>query len=240
MTRTVVVTGANQGLGMHTVHQIAQRPNIVVFMGSRSLSAANAALATFKETIDASSEVVPVQLDVTDASSIAAASEFVASYLAEHTIPGLDVLINNAAIGSLTATSLPAVFAVNLFGAEATTTALRPLMTPGSTSIIINVSSRMGSMNILSALTVIPMAPAYSASKAALNNLTVAWSRLEGDKGAEGVRVVAVDPGYNATRINGFTGATPPEEGCKIIVKTALELEGRTGVFFNKDGDMPW
>jgi hypothetical protein len=31
-----------------------------------------------------------------------------------------------------------------------------------------------------------------------------------------------------------------PAEGCKVIVKTVLETEGRTAVFFGKDGDVPW
>jgi hypothetical protein len=31
-----------------------------------------------------------------------------------------------------------------------------------------------------------------------------------------------------------------PAEGCKVIVKAALEIEGRTAVFFGKDGDVPW
>jgi hypothetical protein len=46
--------------------------------------------------------------------------------------------------------------------------------------------------------------------------------------------------GSNATQMNNYSAGGSPAEGCKIIVKAALEKEGRTGVFIHKDGDYPW
>jgi hypothetical protein len=46
--------------------------------------------------------------------------------------------------------------------------------------------------------------------------------------------------GFNKTNLNDYTGTGDPADGCMVIVKAALEKEGRTGVFFNKDGDMEW
>ncbi|KAJ7652900.1 hypothetical protein B0H17DRAFT_1214872 [Mycena rosella] len=63
---------------------------------SRKLATAEEALAKFAADIDASSTVVPVQLDVTDAASIKNAHAFIANHLKEKDLPGLDVLINNA------------------------------------------------------------------------------------------------------------------------------------------------
>jgi hypothetical protein len=40
--------------------------------------------------------------------------------------------------------------------------------------------------------------------------------------------------------MNNYSAGGSPAEGCKIIVKAALETEGRTGVFIHKDGDYPW
>jgi NAD(P)-dependent dehydrogenase (short-subunit alcohol dehydrogenase family) len=99
----------------------------------------------------------------------------------------------------------------------------------------------------------------YSARKSALNNLTVRWAMEEQKKGS-GIRVVAISPGmcmsqlgghlsfvylthgpgYNATHRNNYTGTMLPAEGCKVIVKAALETEGRTAVFFGKDRAVPW
>jgi hypothetical protein len=44
-------------------------------------------------------------------------------------------------------------------------------------------------------------------------------------------------PGYNATNLNNYTGTMSSAEGCKVIVKDALETEEITAVFFGKDGD---
>jgi NADP-dependent 3-hydroxy acid dehydrogenase YdfG len=62
--------------------------------GSRKISAAEDALAEFKSDIHASSTVVPVQLDITDAASVKNAHTFIQGYLKSQNLPGLDVLVN--------------------------------------------------------------------------------------------------------------------------------------------------
>ncbi|KAJ7134904.1 hypothetical protein C8R44DRAFT_437644 [Mycena epipterygia] len=232
--RSFLVTGANQGLGMHTVHQIASTPDAVVFMGSRKLTAAEDAIATFASSIHSSSAVVPVQLDITDDASIKAAHAFIANELSARNLKGLDALINNAGV------QLPSfreTYEVNVFGTIAVTEAMRPLINNGGA--IINISSRSGSMDSLLKIDYIPFVPPYSSSKTALNNLTVNWA-LQEKRNGSGIRVVAICPGWNATKFSFYTGSMSPAEGCKIIVRTALEKEGRTAVFFNKDGDIEW
>ncbi|KAJ6585229.1 hypothetical protein B0H19DRAFT_1227716 [Mycena capillaripes] len=223
-------------LGMHTAHQIAMTPNVVVFMGSRKLLAAEEALTTFSSSIHSSSAVVPVQLDITDETSIKNAHAFIVEDLKARNISGLDVLINNAASSS---SSFKDTYEVNVFGTVAVTEAMRPLMNNGGA--ILNISSRGGSISILlkDPRLSMPSWHAYSSSKSALNNLTVHWALRE-KKNESGIRVVSICPGYNATKLNNYTGTMSPAEGCKIIVQTALEKEGRTGVFFSKDGDAPW
>ncbi|KAJ7274088.1 short-chain dehydrogenase/reductase SDR [Mycena rebaudengoi] len=230
--RSILVSGANQGLGKHAVHQLAATPNVLVFMGSRKLSAAEAALAEFKSDIHASSTVMPVQLDITDEASIANAHKFISAYLKSQNLPGLDVLVNNAGI---TALDFQQVYAVNVFGTAALTAVIRPLINNGGS--ILNVSSPLGSMAMYS--TPVPIYHAYGSSKAALNCLTVQWAKEEQQKGS-GIRVVALDPGFNKTNLTQGGGEMEPEDGCKVIVQAALAKEGRTGVFFSKDGDVPW
>ncbi|KAF7364924.1 Short-chain dehydrogenase/reductase family protein [Mycena venus] len=232
--RSILVTGANQGLGMHAVHQLGATKNVLVFMGSRKLSAAEEARAKFASDIDPSSSVVPVQLDVTDAESIKNAHKFIAEYLKEKKLAGLDVLVNNAGIVGAT---FEATYAVNVFGTAALTEAIRPLLNNGGA--ILNISSTLGSLHWHTQRPPPPSYPSYSSSKSALNSLTLQWAIQEEEK-KSGIRVVSICPGFNATNLNKYTGTMKPEDGCKVIVEAALAKEGKSGVFFNKDGEVKW
>ncbi|KAJ7655935.1 hypothetical protein B0H17DRAFT_1213911 [Mycena rosella] len=78
--------------------------------------------------------------------------------------------------------------------------------------------------------------PAYGSTKTALNVLTVQWELLEENKGS-GIRVVSIDLGYNITNLTRYTGAMAPAEGCKVIVKAALETRGeRPGNIMHGNG----
>ncbi|KAJ7742773.1 hypothetical protein B0H16DRAFT_1419458 [Mycena metata] len=237
MVRSILVTGSNQGLGRHTVHQLAQTPDVILFMGSRKLEAAEEALSKFSSDIHASSSVVPVQLDITDEASIKAAHAFVVNHLKTKGLSSLDVLINNAAVWQ---ESFESTYTVNVFGTVAITEVFRPLIATGGA--ILNISSGLGSLRWHTKRPPPPILPAYSSSKSALNSLTLQWAIQEEEKGSK-IRVVSICPGLNATNLNNYTdlpGAKDPADGCKIIVKTALEKEGESGVFFNKDGPFEW
>jgi hypothetical protein len=45
---------------------------------------------------------------------------------------------------------------------------------------------------------------------------------------------------FNKTNLNKYTGKMDPVDGCKVIAEAALATEGRTAVFLDKDGDVPW
>ncbi|KAJ7029284.1 hypothetical protein C8F04DRAFT_45177 [Mycena alexandri] len=234
MVRSILVTGSNQGLGRHTVHQLAQTPDVIAFMGSRKLAAAEEELAKFASDVHASSTVVPVQLDISDAASIKAAHAFIADYLKQKGISSLDVLVNNAAIVGGTFES---TYSVNVFGTVAITEALRPLIANGGA--ILNISSTLGSLMSYTKRPPPPIYPAYSSSKSALNSLTLQWAIQEEAKGSK-IRVVSICPGFNATNLNNYTGTMDPADGAKIIVTTALTREGQSGVFIDKDGHVEW
>ncbi|KAJ7121137.1 hypothetical protein C8R44DRAFT_736818 [Mycena epipterygia] len=206
---------------MHTVQKLASTPNMLVFMGSRKL-AATEALTKFT-FMDFSSTVVPIQFDATDAASIENAHAFIANYLRERNLAGLDVLINKR-------------HTVNVFGTVAIKEAILPLLNGGA---ILNISFILGSKWRYSQKPPVSLFyPAYASSKAAINSLTVQWAFEEDQKGF-GTHVVSICPGFNATNVDGYTGASDPADGCKIIVEAALEKGGRSGVFFNKKGNLP-
>ncbi|KAF7315667.1 Short-chain dehydrogenase/reductase family protein [Mycena indigotica] len=233
-TRSILVTGANQGLGFHTVHQLAQAENTLVFIGSRKLANATEAIAKFASEIHPSSSVVPVQLDLTDEESIKNAAATVEKTLKEKQLIGLDVLVNNAALGT---DSFHDVYAVNVIGTAALTNALRPLLNKGGS--ILNISSTLGSLAWYTQRPPPPIYSAYASSKSALNHLTLSWAIEEEQKGTD-IRVVSICPGFNATNLNNYTGTMPPSEGAKIIVQNALQKGGESGVFFDKSGPVKW
>ncbi|KAF8139198.1 hypothetical protein K438DRAFT_1785914 [Mycena galopus ATCC 62051] len=236
--RSILVTGSNQGLGYHTVHQLGATKDVLVFMGSRKLAAAEEARAKFASEIHPSSSVVPVQLDITDAASIKNAHTFIADYLKGKSLPGLDVLVNKYKFSAaIVGATFEATYAVNVFGTVAITEAIRPLLNTGGA--ILNISSGLGSMHAFTQRPAPPVFLAYGSSKSALNSLTVQWALQEEEK-KSGIRVVSVDPGFSATNLNNYAGTMNPADSAKIIVSSALAKEGKSAVFFNKDGEVKW
>ncbi|KAJ7274095.1 hypothetical protein C8J57DRAFT_1594962 [Mycena rebaudengoi] len=250
--RSIFVTGSNQGALISSFHllwpnsrvrfgtahhaQVGSNAECSGVHGSRKISAADDALAEFKSDVHASSTTVPVRLDITDAASVKNAHAFIQGYLKAQNLPGLDVLVNNAAIFGM---DFQQVYTVNIFGTVAVTKAIRPLINNGGA--IVNISSGLGSMDsdVYTKKPAPPIALAYSSSKEALNSLTVQWAVQEEQLGS-GIRIVCICPGFNKTNLNKYTGTEDPANGCMVIVKAVLEKEGRTAVFFNKDGDIKW
>jgi NAD(P)-dependent dehydrogenase (short-subunit alcohol dehydrogenase family) len=165
--KTVLVTGANRGLGRALVEEALRRGARRVYAGTR------------KPLSHMDSRVTPLTLDITDPAQVRAAAERVES---------LDVLVNNAGVGlydDLTdASVLERHLAVNLFGTHNVTQAFLPRLA-ASRGAIVTVSS-------LSAIASVPVMPAYSISKAAGFSLMQAMRAMLAGRG---VRVHAVMSG---------------------------------------------
>src|SRR5215472_15592912 len=162
--KTVLVTGANRGIGQALVAEALARGAARVYAGTRQ---------PFSHPDE---RVTPVTLDVTDAAQIQAAAGQVES---------LDVLINNAGIWLSDDLSdraaLERHLAVNLFGMYGMTQAFLPLLARSRGAIVNNLS--------LNALAPLPLTPAYAVSKAAAFSLTQSLRALWAGRG---VRVHAV------------------------------------------------
>ena len=120
----------------------------------------------------------------------------------------------------------------NLFGAWRMCQALIPLLRKSRHGRIVNVSSEAGSLATMGG-----GAPAYAASKVALNALT---RILAADLRRDRILVNSVCPGWVATDMGG-PGGRPVSEGAASIV-WAVELpdRGPTGGFFRDGQPVPW
>jgi NAD(P)-dependent dehydrogenase (short-subunit alcohol dehydrogenase family) len=162
--KTVLVTGANRGIGQALVAEALRRGAKRVYAGTRQPLA------------HPDGRVTPLTLDVTNPAQIQAAAE---------SVDALDVLVNNAGIWLYDDLSDRAMLeehlAINFFGTWGVTQAFLPLLTRSRGAIVNNVS--------LMALAALPLTPAYSASKAAAFSLTQSLRALLAGRG---VRVHAV------------------------------------------------
>ena len=235
---TVLITGANKGLGLETARQLAGR-GCTILLGARDPDLGRRAAAEFAED---GGDVRFVQIDVTSDDSVAAAADWVSNE-----VGALDVLINNAgiigdgAVGPLETAPADflACFGVNLLGPVRVTRAFLPMLGKATLPRVVMVSSGMGSMTVTTdpdRLESSIVSLVYPSSKAALNMVTTQYA-----KALPGWKVNAVDPGYTATDLNGHSGHKSVEAGAAVIVDLALVgPDGPTGGFFDDAGPVPW
>lgn len=245
--KTVLITGANKGIGFETAKQLAQR-DYFVYLGSRDKAKGNDAINKLKDL--GISNVELIEIDVTNSNSIKQAKKGL-----ESGIKSLDVLINNAGISagqpqnmsSIEIEDLRKVFDTNFFGAVQTTQQFLPLLKKSSEPRIVNVSSGLGSLALHSNTQNPNFAiyDAYSCSKTALNAFTVMLANELKDTnlpaGRQSFKINSVTPGYTATDLNDFKGIQTVEQAAKVIVKYAtMDNDGPTGKFFKEDGEVDW
>lgn len=245
-----LVTGANKGIGLQIAKDLAAH-GFTVLVGSRDFERGK------EVTGNVGTDAHEIQLDVTDQASIAAAAERI-----RNEFDRLDVLVNNAAISHAMkfqpgwkleevvelgrASVVPldevrAVFETNVFGVIAVTQAMLPLLREAPAGRIVNVSSGVGSLTLNTDPNFPQRAmfgPSYSASKTALNAVTLAFAiELE----ATPIKVNATDPGFTGTELNNFAGPRTVAEAARAPVRLALlGNDGSTGTFSNAEGPLPW
>lgn len=234
---TTLITGANKGLGFEAARRLIAAGH-TVYLGSRDAERGRRAA----EQLGAR----PMQLDVTDDASVQAAVKAVEAD------GGLDVLINNAGIQEemrdgtvvidalgLTADVMRKTFETNVFGTVRVIHAFLPLLQRSAAPVIVNVSSGLASLSLVTT----PGTPthaypgvAYPASKATVNMITVQYAKAFPE-----MRINAVEPGYTKTDLNAHSGIQSVEQGAEIIVRMAqVSPDGPTGGYFDAEGTLPW
>lgn len=242
--RIALVSGANRGLGFEISRQLAAQ-GYTVIMGSRDIAQGEAAAETLRGS---GAELHVVQIDVTDPATIAAAVDMIAERFGV-----LDVLVNNAGVllepwGTLpsetTSEQMRATFEVNYFGLFEMTRACLPLMQNSSAGRIVNMSSDMASLGTIddpNSVVYAVWAPAYQASKSAVNALTVLFAKQLKDTR---IKVNSASPGWARTSMGGDEAPLSAAEGADTAVWLAtLPEDGPSGAFFSSSrsrGAIEW
>ncbi|MGM0858266.1 MAG: SDR family oxidoreductase [Pseudomonadota bacterium] len=221
MKSTVLITGANRGVGLALAEHYAEAGYRVIGV-CRSSSEALAQVA----------DQVIEGIDVTQPSDV----ERLAETLKGQT---LDLLINNAgllrdeSLGDIDFDSIRQQMEINAYAPLRVAEALLPLLKQGSK--IANITSRMGSIADNDS----GGRYGYRASKAALNAF---GKSLAVDVKPRGIAVAQIHPGYVQTRMVNFGGLISPADAAQGIAARidALTLDTSGGFWHSNGESLPW
>ncbi|MEM8986310.1 MAG: SDR family oxidoreductase [Pseudomonadota bacterium] len=227
---TVLITGANRGIGLELTRQYAADGADVIAC-ARDLGAA----ADLKALSDAHGNIRLETVDVDDAASVSTLKQKLGA-------APIDILINNAGVMGGGAQGLADVdydawshcLSVNVMGPFRMIAAFKDNVAASTRKTIVTLSSQMGSIGEASGGMTI-----YRSSKSAVN---MVMKVLSEDLKADGVIVLPVHPGWVQTDMGGPGALLTPEEsvtGLKAVIgKATLEQSGR---FWRFDGEeAPW
>lgn len=222
---TVLVTGANRGIGLEYARQFADKGYRVI--GTARDPAKATDLAAVADRVEA--------LDVSDAASVAALA-------ARLDGEAIDILVNNAGVFDRGDVSIEKVdfaqmeqtFAVNTLGPLRVVQALLPNLRKGQRKLIVNMSSQLGSISGSTGTWY-----AYRSSKAALNQIT---KTMSAELGKEGFVCVVVHPGWVRTDMGGDRADIDAPTSVAGIRQVIASLDAaRAGRFWMYDGsELPW
>ena len=226
MAETILITGANRGIGLeHSVQALAAGQQVIAT--SRDPNASSL-LALGKAH---PGRLRIEQLDTGDGASTEALAQRLAG------VP-IDILINNAGLygGSWGSDAARQTFAsmdyalfgdilnVNVIGPFRVTTALLPNLAVGSRKLVVMMSSDLGSITN----NTLGQSHAYRSSKAALNMLT---KGLAIDLASQGITIISMAPGWVRTDLGGDAAPWSAEDSIanqrKVIASAGLAQSGQ-------------
>jgi NAD(P)-dependent dehydrogenase (short-subunit alcohol dehydrogenase family) len=233
---TVLITGANRGLGLEFAKQYAAKGwNVIATARKPDEAFELNKLADERQNLDV------VQVDVADIASVDALAKSLAGR-------PIDLLINNAGffgdpmktqLGTIDFTLWDQFYRVNALGPVKVTEALLPNLEAGRMKKVIAVTSRAGafSYNTDPQLPKMPGHYFYNGAKAALNMMFVT---LANDTKARGLTVAVVSPGQVDTQGFGMTGPSivPIEKSIAGIIAVVDKLTpAESGTFWSWSGE---
>lgn len=223
--KVVFISGANRGIGLELTSQMSKKGYKVV-AGYRDKKRSKSLLKT--------NGIFPFKVDVTAEADLRKLYEFISKRFGY-----LDILINNAGVNVKPSVNINELewddivenFTVNVGGPFLVTKYLYSLITKGKEKKIINISSRMGSIQLCSGGAV-----PYRISKTALNML-VKNQAIEFQP--DGVTVAGLHPGWVKTDMGGRDATLEVGESAGKIIQTIEKISfGDTGKFMTFDGEL--
>jgi NAD(P)-dependent dehydrogenase (short-subunit alcohol dehydrogenase family) len=224
--KTILVTGANKGIGREVARQLAGK-GLRVFVGARNASAGR------KVAEEISGEFL--EINVSDEASVTAAARELGKQ-----VDALDVLVNNAGIIvdgdnnvlENTDAMFRETFETNTLGPLRVTRAFLPLLKKSDAPRVVNVSSGGGQLDGGAD----GWAPAYCISKTALNGVTAQLAAA-----LPKFAVNSVCPGWVRTDMGGSNARLSVEEGADSIVWLATDApQELSGKFIKERKEIPW
>jgi len=223
---TVLITGANRGIGLALATRYATRGDTVIAC-CRSPDRAEKLQALTKEH---SITVLPLSVDN---------DESVATFAQQLSNARIDILVNNAGISGgprdrQTATTMDfdawaQAFNVNTIGPVRVMQALLPNLKRAKQPKVMNITSQLGALSLDANISL-----GYSATKAALNKfMRVAAIELK----QQGIAVGLIHPGWVQTEMGGASAPVEPAASAAGIIKVIDQLTlDNAGGFWKWDG----
>jgi len=203
--KTILVTGANRGIGKVLVESFIEHGAAKVYAAVRKLESAAPLIEQYGD------QVVPIYIDLAEPQSIAAAAQ---------TASDVEVVVNNAGVlKTSTPLAEDAIAAlkfemdVNVYGLMAMAQAFAPVLKANGGGVFAQLNSVVSMKSFSNFAT-------YSASKAAAYSITQALRELLGE---QGTTVLSVHPGPIATDMGDAAGLTEIAEPPTLVAKAMID-----------------
>jgi len=229
---TVLITGANRGIGLEFARQYAT-DGWDVFASCRNPKAAKELANLARSSGD---KVTVLAMDVTDGESVRSAARQFGN-------GAIDLLVNNAGIagvrgqrtGHIDYANWARVLDVNTMGPLRVIEAFLDPIARSEHRLIVTITSGLGSL----ADNTSGGSIAYRTSKAAVN---MAMRSVAAELAPRGITCVAINPGWVRTDLGGANAPLAVEESVHAMCRLIGRLRPRdSGRFFNYDGgEHPW
>lgn len=233
--KNIFISGANRGIGLELAKQLSSAGHHIT--GTYRKSETSSEL--FKLSDLSEGKISILKMDVKNEESIQACFQEI-----EKKKHPIDILYNNAGIidwndlMKVNASSVENIYKVNLVGALLVTRYAIPSLQLSASPIIVNLSSRLGSIELRGG-TQLGGAIGYQCSKAALNMLT---KQSAIDLKPLNIRVISQSPGWVRTEMGGREAKYEVNQSVSMMINSfeKISLE-ETGIFIGEDGlTIPW
>ena len=229
MAYTVLITGANRGLGLALTEKLLVDGHHIHAINRRE----SGEFLQLQEKFPGSLRLYSG--DVSDENSVRHALEIIGSQ-----VSALDIVLNNAAIHleqscplleQVDFSAYLPTYQVNAVGPLMVAKYALPLLRKGKKKLIVNISSEAGSIGACRRKSEY----SYCMSKAALN---MASRILQNALKEEGIKILALHPGWFSSDMGGADAPIAPSDAAQEIVKLVLNPPGLAGpIFVTSNGD---